>query len=155
MVEGETDTIMRCLSTPEMTLMEATAPERNGAARRNPSGTIPETPGSAMGVARRAISKGIVNPEEPEEAELENPESVRIATNPAIRRLIAGRSIQKRPLSGSNRRTRRWQGLFWMERQLSLASLIPSPWKQSRRKKSYNLMKVTLKANPNAIACPD
>ena len=108
MVEGETDTIMRCLSTPEMTLMEAPAPERNGAARRNLSETIPETIGSVMAVERRATSKGTASPEERvEEADLENPESVHIATNPAIRRLIAGRSIQRRLPNESNRRTRR------------------------------------------------
>ena len=67
MVEVETDTIMRCLSTQEMTLMGAQDPERDGAARRSWSGTIPETPGSATDAERRAISRGTVNPEELEE----------------------------------------------------------------------------------------
>ena len=112
-VAAEIDTIMRCLSIQVMTLMEAQAPERNGAARRNLSETIPETIGSVMAVERRATSKGTASPEEQEEeAELENPhsESAPTVISPAIRRLIAGRSIQRRLPIGSNRRTKRWQG---------------------------------------------
>jgi len=91
-----------------------------------------------MAVGRRDTSNTTVNPEEQEEEEeqLEEQENAHTVTRPAIRRLNAGRSIQRRLLIGSRRRPGRWPGLHWMERQLSLASLIPSPWKQSRRKKS-------------------
>ena len=68
---AETDTIMRCLSIQEMTLMGAQDLERDGAARRSRLGTIPETTGSVMAVERRATSKGIAHPEEPEEPEEE------------------------------------------------------------------------------------
>ena len=71
MVVAETDTIMRCPSTQEMTQMEAQAPGRDGAARRSLSATIPGTPGNAMAVGRRDISNATVNPEELEEEQWE------------------------------------------------------------------------------------
>ena len=117
---AETDTIMRCPSIQEMTQMEAQAPGRDGAARRSLSATIPGTPGNAMAVGRRDISNATVNPEELEEEEeqREEQESAHTVTIPAIRRLNAGRSIQRRRLIGSKRRPGRWLGLHWMERQL-------------------------------------
>ena len=91
MVVAKTVTTMRCPSIPEMTQMGAQAPGRNGAARKSLSGTIPETPGSAMDVGRRAISRGTVNqPElaaEPEEEEeqLDKQENAHTVTRPAIK----------------------------------------------------------------------
>ena len=108
-VEAKTNTIMRCPSIQEMTQMAAPDLGRDGATRRSPSGTIPETPGSVMDVGRRATSNATVDQpvaELEEEEQLEDLANAHTVTRPAIKRLSAGRSIQRRLPNSSRRRPR-------------------------------------------------
>ena len=92
-----------------------------------------------MAAARRATSNATADQLATRKLDpLEEPEDAPTVISRAIKSPNAGRSIQKRLPIGSRRRpkTGKLQELQSMERLLLLVSLIPSPWKQSRRMKS-------------------